>query len=478
MDTAFSRYQDERIRHWDRVAEIPAGRRNWGRYYRKRLGEIYQQMIAPQQRVLEIGCGDCSLLTRLSPQPGLGIDFSFHMLRNVNSSPHQIEVLQADAHALPFKLSSSFEVVILSDLLNDVWDVQLVLENLRKFVNPRTRIIINSYSRVWEPFLKLADRLGLVRPNLVQNWLSVDDLVNLLDLTGYEVIRRWQEVLWPFDTPLIAAFFNRFLVKVWPFRHLALTNFLIARPQPTIPVSTPDLSVSVIIPARNEAGNIPELFNRMPRFGTSTEMIFVEGHSEDETYSVIEQEIRNHPGCSCVLLRQSGVGKGDAVRQGFEQASGEVLMILDADMTVPPEDLQRFYDVLYTGRGEFANGVRLVYPMQEEAMRYANLVGNKFFSLMFSWVLGQPIKDTLCGTKALFAVDYRKIASQRAFFGELDPFGDFDLLLGAAKFNMKITDIPIRYRERVYGSTNIRRWSDGSLLIRMLWRAAVKLKFI
>ncbi len=478
MDTTFSRYQDERMRHWDQVAEIPAGRRNWGRYYRKRLGQIYQQMIAPHQRVLEIGCGDGSLLAGLSPKPGLGVDFSSQMLRSINPQPFQIQTIQADAHALPFKSSSFVDVVILSDLLNDVWDVQQVLENLHKLVNPRTRIIINSYSRVWEPFLKLADRLGLVRPNLVQNWLSVDDLVNLLNLTGFEVIRCWQEVLWPFDTPLIASFFNRFLVKIWPFRHLALTNFIIARPQPAIWTGLPDLSVSVIIPARNEAGNIPALFERMPNFGSSTEMIFVEGHSEDETYSVIEREIHNHPECSCVLLSQSGVGKGDAVRQGFEEASGEVLMILDADLTVPPEDLQRFYDVLCTGRGEFANGVRLVYPMQEEAMRYANLVGNKFFSLMFSWVLGQPIKDTLCGTKALFATDYSKIASQRAFFGELDPFGDFDLLLGAAKLNLKITDIPIRYRERVYGSTNIRRWSDGSLLIRMLWKAALKLKFI
>jgi glycosyltransferase involved in cell wall biosynthesis len=232
------------------------------------------------------------------------------------------------------------------------------------------------------------------------------------------------------------------------------------------------------VPARNEAGNIPQIFARTPEMGRGTELIFVEGHSDDSTYSVIQQEISKHSDRRCELLRQTGVGKGDAVRLGFANASGEMLMILDADLTVPPEDLPRFYDVLCSGKGDFVNGVRLVYPMEERAMRYLNLVGNKLFSLAFSWLLGQPIKDTLCGTKVLWKDDYELIVANRAYFGDFDPFGDFDLLFGAAKLNQKIVGLPIRYRERTYGTTNIQRWKHGWLLLRMVHFAASRIKFI
>jgi glycosyltransferase involved in cell wall biosynthesis len=234
----------------------------------------------------------------------------------------------------------------------------------------------------------------------------------------------------------------------------------------------------VIVPARNEAGNIAQIFERMPRMGSETEIVFVEGHSKDDTYATIEREIARHPEWRCQLLRQSGKGKADAVRLGFAQASGDVLMILDADLTMPPEDLPRYYDALVTGKAEFVNGVRLVYPMEEEAMRLLNLFGNKFFSVAFSWMIGQPIKDTLCGTKVLWRSDYDLIAANRAYFGDFDPFGDFDLIFGAARLNLKIVDLPIRYRERTYGTTNIDRWRHGWLLLRMVRFAARRMKFV
>ena len=242
-------------------------------------------------------------------------------------------------------------------------------------------------------------------------------------------------------------------------KHLALTNFIVARPRPQAEADAPAPSVSVIVPARNEAGNIAEIFTRTPHMGRWTELVFVEGHSHDNTYGIIEAAITAHSERCCQLLKQTGVGKGDAVRLGFARAKGEVLMILDADLTVPPEDLPRFYEALRSGKGDFINGVRLVYPMEKQAMRFLNLLGNKFFSLAFSWLLGQPIKDTLCGTKVLWKRDYETIAANRAYFGEFDPFGDFDLTFGAAKLNLKITDLPIRYRERTYGTTNIQRWT-------------------
>jgi glycosyltransferase involved in cell wall biosynthesis len=236
--------------------------------------------------------------------------------------------------------------------------------------------------------------------------------------------------------------------------------------------------VSVVVPARNEAGNVPAVFERLPEMGAGTELIFVEGHSSDGTYEAIEREMGKRRRPRTKLFRQTGRGKGDAVRLGFARANGGVLMILDADLTVPPEDLPRFYEAWRSRQGEFINGVRLVYPMQERAMRFFNLAGNKFFSLAFTWLLGQSVKDTLCGTKVLSRADYERIAANRAYFGEIDPFGDFDLIFGAARLNLKIVDLPVRYRERTYGETNIRRWSHGALLLKMVLLAMRRIKFV
>ena len=236
--------------------------------------------------------------------------------------------------------------------------------------------------------------------------------------------------------------------------------------------------MSVIIPARNEAGNIDAAIERIPMMGAKTEIIFIEGNSKDDTWARIQAGVKKHAELNIKALQQSGTGKGNAVREAFAAATGDILMILDADLTVPPEELPKFYQALVSGRTEFANGVRLVYPMDERAMRFLNMCANKFFSLAFTWVLGQPVKDTLCGTKVLFRRDYLRIAANRKVFGDFDPFGDFDLLFGARKLNLKISDIPIRYRERTYGETNIHRWTHGMLLLRMLGFSLLRLKMI
>ncbi len=475
QDSAYQRYQQARMAHWNAIARQMDARMGWGGYYHQRLTEIFQFRVGPGQRVLELGCAQGDLIASLKPSFGVGVDFSEEMItRGVRRHP-ELEFVHADAHEL--NLDNKFDVIILSDLVNDLWDVQTVFERLAPLTTPRTRIIINSYSRLWEQPLHLAEKLRLGRPTLFQNWLTVEDITGLLNLADCQVIQHWQEIMWPLSTPLLSRLFNRCLVKIWPFGTFALTNFVLARPRPRAAPPVEEPVVSVIVPARNEAGNIPKIFACTPEMGRGTELIFIEGHSKDNTFTTIEQEIARHPERRCRLLRQTGIGKGDAVRLGFSEASGQVLMILDADLTVPPEDLPRFYQALRSGKGEFINGVRLVYPMEKQAMRFFNLIGNKFFSLAFSWLLGQPIKDTLCGTKVLWKSDYELIAANRAYFGDFDPFGDFDLLFGAAKLNLKIVDLPIRYRERTYGVTNIQRWKHGWLLLRMVIFAARHLKF-
>ncbi len=466
-----------RIDYWDSVAGGRATR-TWdlGRSYHRRLERVYSSLVAPGGRVLELGCGRGDLLAALKSSVGVGVDFSAEMLAQARQRHPELRFIQADAAALP--LSETFDVIILSDLVNDLWDVQRTLEEIRPLCAAGTRVIVNAYSHLWEWPLGVAKRLRLARPTLRQNWLTVEDLSNLMYLSGFEVIRHWEEVLCPLPIPLLSGLCNRYLVRFWPFRYGALTNFIIARPAPPASASDREPVVSVVVPARNEEGNIAAIFQRTPEMGAGTELIFVEGHSKDQTYAAIERAIAENPNRRAKLLRQTGKGKGDAVRAGFAAATGDVLMILDADLTVPPEDLPRFYEVLRSGKAEFVNGVRLIYPMEDQAMRMLNLIGNKFFGLAFSWMLGQSIKDTLCGTKVLSKQDYELIAANRAYFGDFDPFGDFDLLFGAAKLNRKIVDLPVRYRQRTYGTTNISRFSHGWLLLRMVAFAAGRIKFI
>jgi len=465
-------YRDQRIAYWNSYT-----RRRSSNYYHRRLTEIYKFLIPPGQRILELGCGEGDLIASLKPSTGIGVDFSPEMIARARSRHPELEFLLQDVHNLD--LPGTFDYIVISDLVNELWDVAAVFERMAGVSGPQTRIVINTYSRLWEVPLAVVRRIGLANPTIAQNWLTPQDLENMLYLSGFEMIRRWQEILFPLRVPVIDALCNKYLVKIAPFRVAALTNFLIALPSWRREIARDRKPlVSVVVPARNEAGNVENIFRRVPEMGAGTELIFVEGHSTDGTYATIERTAARYPARRVKIIRQTGRGKGDAVRAGFAAAEGEVLMILDADLTMPPEDLPRFYEVLRSGKGEFVNGVRLVYPMEARAMRFFNLIGNKFFAVAFSWLLGQKIKDTLCGTKVLSRKNYDLIARNRGYFGEFDPFGDFDLIFGAAKLNLKIVDVPIRYAERTYGETNIARWRHGWLLVRMVMFACMRLKFV
>jgi len=472
-DQARRDFAARRIDHWDRVATT-SDRWSWSRGYHDRLAQIYASIIPADERVLEIGCGQGDLLAAVRPSRGVGVDFSPLMLRRARARHPDLSFVAGDAHELP--VASAFDYVILSDLVTDVWDAEQVLAQAARAMTSSGRIVFNFYSHLWGGALAAAQRANLSAPRLEQSWLTVPDVQNLLRLAGFEPVRHIDEILWPIRTPVVEPLCNRVFVKTWPFRLAALTHVFVARRaaarRPALP------RVSVVVPARNEAGNIRDLVHRVPDMGAGTELIFVEGHSSDDTQSAIKAAIAENPQRDCRFYVQTGKGKGDAVRLGFAHASGDVLMILDADMTVAPEDLPKFLSVLQSGIGEFVNGVRLVYPMDDQAMRFANLIGNKAFSWLFTWLLGQPIRDTLCGTKALWRDDYERIARGRAYFGDFDPFGDFDLLFGAARLSRHIVEMPIRYRNRRYGTTNISRWRHGAILLRMSLVAARKLKWV
>lgn len=466
-------FTQARIAHWDNLVDK---RSFLGRAYEKLNFRAFRQIVPKGSAILEIGCGHGDLLANLEPSRAVGIDFSESRLREARKRHPGIKFIQADGHELP-AIDEEFDYIILSDFINGAFDVQEVLEQVRKVATYRTRILITFRSHFWSLPIKLARKLSLADDSLDDNWLTLDDVRNLLMLSEFDAVRNWNEIILPLDIPVLGTFLNRYLPKIWPFSHLAFSHFVIARPKHTEFVTSTLPSVTVMVPARNEAGHIEDILARVPKMGSATEIVFVEGGSSDNTYETIENALKTFDRMPARLFQQTGKGKGNATRLGFEKAENDILMILDADITVMPEDLPKFYRALVTGSGELINGVRLVYPMEEKAMRFLNFLGNKFFSASFSYLLGQPIKDTLCGTKVLYKKDWDRILAARDYFGDFDPFGDFDIIFGAAKQNMKIIDMPIRYRERVYGDTNINRWQGGYLLLRMLLVAFRKLKF-
>ena len=451
----------------------PDPEKNWAvRTYSKMIAHYYRHLLPESASVLEIGCGNGDLLAQLPNRKITGLDLSEDKIEEARRRlPYgRFEAIAGEL----FEPGEKFDVIILSDTINLVGDVQFLFNNIRRLSHPRTRLVMNFYNTLWRPLLSLARWLGLKRPEPPSNWLSRDDVVNLLDLAGWQVVQQQSHILFPAPLAGVENFINRLFAPL--FQNLCLAIFCVARPRGGS--ENRELSVSVVVPARNEAGNIEAAILRTPEMGRFTEIIFVEGNSTDNTWEEIQRVAQKYPERPIKILQQSGKGKGNAVRDGFEIATGEILMILDADLTMPPEELPKFYDVLASGHAEFANGVRLVYPMEKEAMRFLNMCANKFFSIAFTWLLGQPVKDTLCGTKVLLKEDYDSIVANRSYFGNFDPFGDFDLLFGASKLNLKIADVPIRYRDRTYGATNIDRWRHGLLLLEMTAFAARKVKFV
>jgi hypothetical protein len=424
------------------------------KYFYRMMSKYIRLYARPADRVVE--------LDPLTDELG-------HSLGGVESSSFE-ELPRAQELA-------AIDYLILNGNLHYMPDVQSYLKRLNETIMPRTRLVMVTYSSLWRPLVRLATMCGWRRKTMESNWLDTGDIENFFRLTNFQLVRKDSRVLMPVQVPVLSWFLNRYLAPLPGFRALTMVNVYLARPLPRIDPSLQP-SVSVVVAARNEAGNIQDIVDRVPAMGPDDELIFVEGGSSDGTWQRILEIKEKHPERQIVLAKQDGKGKGDAVRKGFGLARKDILMILDADLTVPPEDLPKFYEAISSGKAEFVNGSRLVYPMEQQAMRFLNLIGNRFFATAFSFVLGQRLKDTLCGTKVLTRENYQRLAANRSYFGDFDPFGDFDLIFGAARMGLQVTEVPITYRERKYGTTNISRWRHGLLLLVMLVFASRKLKFI
>ncbi|WP_448208731.1 glycosyltransferase [Azospirillum sp. sgz302134] len=438
----------------------------------------YLRFLVPENAsVLEIGCGGGDTLAFLRPSRGVGIDLSPAMIERAKERYPDLAFHAGNAEdpAVLAGIDGTFDVILLSDTIGFLDDIEETLHHLHRFATKRTRIIVSYHSRLWEPVLEAAERVGLKMPQGQLNWLSTADIVGLLELAGWRPVKReWRQLL-PRRLLGLGTLINRSIAPLPGIRKLCLRNYVVARPvQPAKPEKLP--SCTVLVPCRNERGNIENAIRRLPRFCPDLEVIYVEGNSQDNTYEECLRVQAAYPDWDIKVMKQPGKGKGDAVRTGFAAARGDILIILDADLTVPPETLPKFYRAIASGQGEFINGTRLVYPMADQAMRFLNWIANRAFARIFSFLLNTRFTDTLCGTKVLWKRDYDQIVANRHYFGDFDPFGDFDLIFGASKLNLEIVEVPIRYADRTYGETQISRFSHGWLLLRMVLFAWKKLK--
>jgi SAM-dependent methyltransferase len=435
-------------------------------------------LVGDGKRVLELGCGTGQLLNALNPSYGVGIDLSDKMVSIAKKNYPNLEFIKGDLEDknLISSLNGKFDFIILSDTIGYLDDCEEAFVELHQLCTPDTRLIISYYSWRWQPIIALGEKIGLKMPSVEMNWLSTQDTIGFLNLADFDTVKRdWRQLV-PRSFFGIGSFINRFIGTLPFIRRLSLRNYLVARSMQGVGLNNP--SATVLIPCKNEKGNIENAIKRLPNFCEDLEIMYVEGNSQDGTLDEIHRVISAYPDKNIKVLVQDGKGKGDAVRKGFSQAKGEILMILDADLTVPPEDLPKFYKAIATGKGEYINGTRLVYPMEDEAMRFLNFWANRTFSVIFFWLLNQRFTDTLCGTKVLTKNNYNKIVENRSYFGDFDPFGDFDLIFGATKLNLKVVEVPIRYTAREYGETQISRFRHGWLLLKMVIFAYKKLKIV
>jgi len=437
-------------------------------------------LVGDNMRVLELGCGTGQLLNALNPSYGLGLDIGSNMVSIAKKKYPNLDFIQGDIEDRNLlsilEQKGPFDFIILSDTIGYLDDCEFAFSNINSLCTPDARLIISYYSWRWQPILTLGEKIGLKMPSVEMNWMSTEDTMGFLQLADFEPVKReWRQLI-PRSLFGLGSVVNRFIGTLPFIRRLSLRNYLVARPIRNIGLEKP--SVTVLIPCRNEKGNIESAVKRIPDFCKDIEILYVEGNSKDGTLDEINRVIESYPDKDIKVLVQDGEGKGDAVRKGFDHARGEILMILDADLTVPPEDLPKFYNAISSGKGEYINGTRLVYPMDDQAMRFLNFWANRTFSVLFTWLLNQRLTDTLCGTKVLTKKNYEKIVANRSYFGDFDPFGDFDLIFGASKLNLKIVEVPIRYAAREYGETQISRFRHGWLLLKMVVFAYKKLKIV
>ncbi len=446
----------------DRIAQK---RDRWivrNRYYYGRIKRLLRFIVEPQRRVLEVRCQTGGLLAATEPSFGVGVEISQELVEVARKDHPDLNFICADPEDLA--VGQAFDYVIFGHIYDTV-DILSALNRIRDHCTQDTRLLIVNYNQLWEPVLEVASSLGLRSPYVEPNWVSSEDVNRFLVLSGFRPLRTHRILLFPKYIPVVSFLLNEFLAKLPGLRQLCMVQVTVARlkPKEHEEIKT---SVSVIVPCRNEQGNIRAAVERIPDMGRHTEIIFCDDKSTDGTADEVRRVQKLYPDRDIRLLEGPGICKAENVWTGFRGAKGDVLMILDADLTVMPEELPLFFQALVGNIGEFINGSRLVYPVPKTAMKFFNQAGNRVFGVVFSYLLSQRFKDTLCGTKVLWRKDWQRIENRLGGWGIRDLWGDYELIFGASKLHLEIVEMPVHYQERMYGVTKMTRvfWNGVRML--------------
>lgn len=465
-----------RLRTAERQAAQASGRPDWLRrnaYFYDLMARAFAFFVEPGERVLNVRCQTGWMLKAVRPSEGVGVELTDEMIAVAARENPQFRYIKGFPESAA--VEGVFDSIIVADP-GEIVDVQAALQSLRRRCHRSTRLYIYGYNPLWENLLKLAESAGLKMRLPELNWLTDFDYRCLLELSGFELVKTHRLALLPVRVPLLSWLANTVLAALPGLRRLCLIQVLVARPVPEAR-DPAGCSVSVVIPCRNEEGNIRPAVERLPELGSRTEIIFCDDRSTDGTRAEIESVIRENPGRDIRLVEGPGICKSRNVWAGFDAAKNDIVLILDADLAVMPEEMPRFVEALALNRGEFINGSRLVYPVPRLAMKTANRAGNVAFSWLFSLLLGQRIKDTLCGTKALWRSDWLRLRKYVDYWGMADRWGDYDLLLGAALLNLRIVDLPVHYQERVAGVSKMTRvLHNARIMLTIMFRAALKMR--
>jgi hypothetical protein len=462
---------DVREARREHQAAIAGQRDAWirsNRYFYDRLKRTLQFIVEPGKRVLEVRCEIGHLLASVKPSHGVGVEISEAMVECASRQHPDLRFVKCDAEEL--RLDETFDYILFNHIFDTV-DILRALERLRQHCTRETLLVVINYNYLWQPILEFSSKIGLRSRFVEPNWVSENDIRGFLKLAGFRPVRKHRLLLFPKWIPLFSSVMNGLVARLPGLRRLCLMQIMVARPLAE-PNSEEDVTVSVVIPCRNEAGNVRHAVERVPSMGRRTEILFCDDKSSDGTVDEVRRMQALYPDKDIRLLEGPGICKAENVWTGFRAARGDVLMILDADLTVMPEELPMFLRALVTSRGEFVNGSRLVYPMPHLAMKFANMIGNKFFGLVFSFLLDQRVKDTLCGTKVLWRKDWLRMERNLGSWGIKDLWGDYELLFGASKLHLEVVEVPVHYQERIHGATKMTKvFSNGLRMLRICWHA-------
>jgi SAM-dependent methyltransferase len=459
------REHNERIAaHFGGLASSYRQLKHRNRYYNQFLIRWCRSFIAPGQRILDVGCGRGDVLAELKPAGGVGIDLSQAMVEAAAAEFPNLSFRHAAVE--DFDGEAGFDAALLINTAEYTFDMGAVIARCHRALRDNGKLLLTTANPLWSPVFHFASRLGLRIPECERLFVTNEDLVNLLRLHGFDVVYKRMSLLVPKYIPFLSDFLNNTWSRIPILRLLSSTQFIVAR---KVPAARREYSVSIVVPCYNERGNIERCIREVRKIGSRTELLFVDDGSKDGTAEAVDPAL--NPDIDVRVIRYTpNRGKGHAVTMGFNAASGDIVMILDADLTTMPEELAPVYEAFAAGHAEFVNGTRFIYPMEGRAMKWANYVGNKMFNILVSLVMECRVSDTLCGTKAMFRRNYISMEMGR------DPWGDYDFLFGAAQQRLLIRELPVHYRERLAGFSKMNSMKHTVNLLRMCWHGFFQVK--